>query len=158
MAARGVKGRRFISWHEFGVLVDRLVASLASVGEAFDLVVGVARGGLPVSMVVADRLRVPIDFVNVKSYRGVWVRDRPRIVSTLTEDVAGKVVLVVDDLVDEGDTLEVVLRYLKEQGPRRIRTATLFIKPWSRFRPDYYLEVTDYWIVFPWELGEYGTP
>jgi hypoxanthine phosphoribosyltransferase len=147
--------KRFIGWDELGRLVEELSRRVK--GVKVDLVVGIARGGLPISMVVADRLRVPIDFINVKSYRGMGVRGRPMIISTLYEDVKGKDVLIVDDLVDEGETMNTVIKYIKDNySPRKIYTAVLFIKPWSSFKPDFYLDVLDEWVVFPWELKEFG--
>ena len=147
--------KRYVDWNEFGRLVERLSEVLKEV--KVDLVVGIARGGLPVSLVIADRLRVPVDFINIKSYRAIGLRGKPVILSTLSEDIKDKVVLVVDDLIDEGDTMMTVVEHLKENhSPKKIYTATLFIKPWSKFKPDFYLEVVDKWIVFPWEKMEFG--
>ena len=91
-------------------------------------------------MVVSDHLTVKIDFVNVKSYDAIGQRTSPRILSTLTEGVAGKDVLLVDDLVDQGDTMVFIKRYLKEQKPSSMETAVMFKKPWSKEEPDYFLE------------------
>ncbi len=66
----------------------------------------------------------------------------------------GKNVLLVDDLVDQGDTIDTVSKYLHSQGPALLKTAVLFKKPWSSADPDYFLEIVDKWIVFPWEHGE----
>ena len=145
---------RYISWSEYGNLAEALAEKVRSSGKSFDLVVGIARGGMPVSMVVADHLGVKIDFINVKSYSGIAERTSPRILSTLTEDIRGKNILLVDDLVDSGVTVETLSQYLQMQGPRTLETAVLFKKPWSRVEPDYYLEVVDKWIVFPFELSE----
>lgn len=150
--------KRFVSWNEFGQLVEELAALVKGRGDRCDLVVGIARGGIPPALVVADRLQAHIDFINVKSYRGIQSRNRPEILSTLVEDVRGQSLLVVDDLVDEGDTMETITNYLKAKEPKAIKTAVLFIKPWSRFKPDFYLEIVDKWIVFPWELVEFGEP
>ena len=144
----------YVSWSEYGELVTKLAESVASSGKKFDLVIGIARGGIPVAMVVADRLGITIDFLNVKSYTDVGERVKPRILTTITEDTFGKRVLVVDDLVDGGDTMETVTRYLQSEGPKAVKTAVLFTKPWSTFRPDYSLQVVDSWIVFPYERGE----
>ncbi|MDG6934290.1 MAG: hypothetical protein JRN68_06290, partial [Nitrososphaerota archaeon] len=57
-----------VGWEEFGSLAEDLANRIKKDGVHFDLVVGVARGGVPLSMVVADRLRLPVDFINVKSY------------------------------------------------------------------------------------------
>lgn len=145
---------RYIGWAAYGKLVSDLAERISSSGRTFDLVVGIARGGIPVAMVISDRLGVKIDIINVKSYTGIAERKRPRIVSTLTEDVKEKRVLLVDDLVDEGDTMETVVSYLRRGRPKGLKTAVLFTKPWSKYEPDYSLEVVSNWMVFPWELGE----
>lgn len=145
---------RYIDWTDYGKLVADLTERIRSRGRTFDLVVGIARGGIPVALVIADQLGVQIDFINVKSYTGVAARQKPRIISTLTEDVKGKRVLVVDDLIDEGDTMSTVLAYLEPRKPKSLNTAVLFKKPWSKHEPDYFLEVLDEWVVFPWEHAE----
>jgi len=145
---------RYVSWPEYGNLAAALAEKVRSRGERFDLVIGIARGGMPVAMVVSDHLGVRIDFINVKSYEGIAQRRTPKILSTLTEETKGKKILVVDDLVDHGDTMQMVYRYLNEQNPRLLQAAVLFKKPWSKIEPEYYLEVVDKWVVFPYELGE----
>ncbi len=145
---------RYISWAEYGNLAEALAEKVRSTGKAFDLVIGIARGGIPVAMVVSDHLDVKIDFINVKSYSGIAKRGAPRILSTLTEDVTGKSVLLVDDLVDQGETMSMLKGFLTEQGPKVLETAVLFKKPWSKTEPDYYLEVVEKWVVFPFELSE----
>ena len=144
----------YVSWSQYGELVTRLADAIVSSGEKFDLVVGIARGGMPVAMVVADTLGVKVDFLNVKSYTDVGERGKPKILSTITEKIAGKKVLVVDDLVDGGATMESITEYLESLNPRSIRTAVLFTKPWSSFTPDFSLKVVNSWIVFPYERGE----
>jgi hypoxanthine phosphoribosyltransferase len=145
---------RYISWPEYGNLAEALAEKVRSGGRKFDLVIGVARGGIPVAMVVSDHLGVKIDFINVKSYNGIAQRGSPRILSTVTENIRGKKVLVVDDLVDQGDTMETIEQHLFEQGPTLVETAVLFKKPWCMMEPDYYLEIVDRWVVFPFELTE----
>ena len=144
----------YVTWTEYGEMVTKIAENIASSGKKFDLVIGIARGGIPVAMVVADRLGTRIDFINVKSYTDVGERVKPRILSTITEDILGKRVLLVDDLVDGGDTMKTVTRYLHSEGPKTLKTAALFTKPWSSFHPDYSLKVVDSWIVFPYERGE----
>jgi hypoxanthine phosphoribosyltransferase len=149
--------KRHVEWLEFGRLCEKLASTVKGSGTKVDLEVGIARGGIPPAMVVADRLRVPIDFINVKSYTGVQQRGRVKIISTLFEDASQKNVLVVDDLVDQGETMETILAFLQEKyHPNGVMTGALFIKPWSRFHPDFFVDTTDAWVVFPWEHGEFG--
>lgn len=145
---------RYINWTEYGNLADALAEKIRSQSETFDLIIGIARGGIPVAMVVSDHLNVKLDIINVKSYNGIAERSPPRILTTLTEAVEGKNVLLVDDLVDQGQTMATLSTYLRDQGPGLLKTAVLFKKPWSTTDPDYFLEVVDKWIVFPWEHGE----
>ena len=144
---------RYLGWSEYGRLLERLAKLVASDG-TFDLVIGIARGGLPVAMVVSDRLGTKVDFINVKSYDGIGKRGKPKILSTITEEIAGKQVLLVDDIVDEGDTMRSVTDYLLARGPAAIKTAAIFTKPWSSVRPDFCLGVVENWVVFPYERGE----
>ena len=147
---------RYISWSEYGNLAEALAEKVRAAGRHYDLVVGIARGGIPVAMVVSDHLDVKIDFVNVKSYNDIGKRTAPRILSTLVEGVEGKDVLLVDDLVDQGDTLAFLKRFLGDQKPKTLQTAVMFRKPWSKTEPDFFLETVSEWIVFPFELGEVG--
>jgi hypoxanthine phosphoribosyltransferase len=145
---------RYIGWPEYGRLLEKLAKLVASDGKGFDLVIGIARGGLPVAMVVSDRLGAKVDFINVKSYSGLGARGKPKILSTITEQIRGERILLVDDIVDEGHTLVTVTDYLTTKEPASIKTAALFTKPWSVVHPDFSLGVLDAWVVFPYERGE----
>jgi len=145
---------RYLSWAQYGDLVAKLASEVESSREKFDLVVGIARGGIPVAMVISDRLGCKVDFINVKSYTDVGERVKPRILTTIIERIAGKRVLVVDDLIDGGDTMDTVTKYLAAEKPYGMKTAVLFTKPWSAFVPDYSLQTVDTWVVFPYERGE----
>ena len=150
-------GFRYISWSEYGDLAETLAKRVGESGRKYDLVVGLARGGIPVSMVVSDRLGLKVDFLIVKSYRGIGKRTSPKILSTISENISGKRVLVVDDLVDEGDTLASVTRRLSRLEPLTLDTAVIFKKPWSKIEPNYFVQTTEKWIVFPFELNEVET-
>lgn len=145
---------RYIGWAEYGSLTEALAEKVRSSGKTFDLVIGIARGGIPVAMVVSDHLGVKIDTITVKSYSGIAERGSVRILSALTEDIKGKRVLLVDDLVDQGDTMSGVKGFLGEKGAKVVETAVLFKKPWSKTHPDYFLETAGEWMVFPFELRE----
>jgi hypoxanthine phosphoribosyltransferase len=145
---------RYIGWAEFGTLTEALAEKVRSSGKTFDLVIGIARGGIPVALVVSDRLGVKIDTIIVKSYSGIAKRGSVRILPTLTEEIKGKRILLVDDLVDQGDTMSGVKGFLSESGAKVVETAVLFKKPWSKTHPDYFLETAGEWMVFPFELNE----
>ncbi len=145
---------RYLGWAEYGALLEKLAKKVAARHIEFDLVIGIARGGLPVAMVVSDRLGARVDFINVKSYDGIGKRTRPKILTTVTQDIKDEKVLLVDDIVDEGDTMSTVTEYLVTKDPESVKTAALFTKPWSSVRPDFSLGVVESWVVFPYERGE----
>jgi hypoxanthine phosphoribosyltransferase len=145
---------RYLGWSEYGELLEELARAVAAHHLKFNLVIGIARGGAPVAMVVSDRLGAKVDFINVKSYDGIGTRTKPKILTTITENLRGETVLLVDDIVDQGDTMKTVVEYLKANAPSEIKTAALFTKPWSSIKPDFSLGVVDSWVVFPYERGE----
>jgi len=145
---------RYLTWSEYGSLVTALAERVASSGREFDVVVGIARGGLPVAMAVADEIEAGLDFVTVRSYTGIGERSSPRILRTVTESVAGRRVLVVDDIIDHGETMQTVVGHLNGRRPGLLQTASIFTKPWSRFDPDFSLRKVASWVVFPYERRE----
>jgi hypoxanthine phosphoribosyltransferase len=68
--------------------------------------------------------------------------------------VEGKRVLVVDEVADTGRSLELVREHILENGAVEVKIATVYYKPWSIIKPDYYEKETSSWIVFPWEIKE----
>ncbi len=60
--------------------------------------------------------------------------------------------MLIDDLVDSGNTMHEILAMLKSELPEAtIKIATLCYKPHSIVKPDYFVATTEDWIVFPWE-------
>jgi hypoxanthine phosphoribosyltransferase len=68
--------------------------------------------------------------------------------------VKGFNVMVVDDVADTGESLKVAVEHLEACGAKAIRTATLYYKPQSCFKPDFFIVQTEQWVVFPWERLE----
>jgi hypoxanthine phosphoribosyltransferase len=50
--------------------------------------------------------------------------------------------------------LKLVREHIIEDGAVKIKVATVYYKPWSIVKPDYYEKETSRWIVFPWEIKE----
>jgi hypoxanthine phosphoribosyltransferase len=69
-------------------------------------------------------------------------------------NVAGKKVLVVDEVADTGKSLKLVKEHIIERGAKEVKIATVYYKPWSIVKPDYYEKKSSRWIVFPWETKE----
>lgn len=115
-------------------------------------VVAITRGGMAPAMIVARELDIRmVDTISVKSYDH-QTQSAPVVIKSpdpdLMDDGAG--VLIVDDLVDTGRTLDVVRAHLP-----RAHIATVYAKPMGRDRVDTFItEVSqDTWIFFPWDMA-----
>ncbi|HEU0132510.1 MAG TPA: hypoxanthine phosphoribosyltransferase [Mycobacteriales bacterium] len=94
--------------------------------------VGVLKGAFMVISDLARALSVPlsIDFMSVASYgSGTSTSGVVRILKDLDRDVAGEHVLVVEDVIDSGLTLNWLLRNLRARQPASIEVAALLRKP-----------------------------
>lgn len=145
-----------ISWERLEELVERLADKIRRDYE-FDVLVGVLRGGMIVAHLISDILGVDEIYpIGCISYVDIYKRSTTRVYHPLIiEDLKNMRVLLVDDVADSGNTLKTILENeVLPKNPKECRTATLHIKPWSKFQPNYYVEVTDAWIVYPWEKFE----
>jgi hypoxanthine phosphoribosyltransferase len=107
------------------------------------VVVGVLKGAF---MFTADLVRtikspVVVDFIGCSSYSGTKSTGTVRITHDLSTDITGKHVLLVEDIVDTGRTLDYLLRILSQRAPKSLRLCALLDKPEAREVPvkvDYY--------------------
>ncbi len=120
-----------------------------------DIIIGIIRGGLVPTRLISDLMHNKnLATVRVESYCGIGKRKKPKITQPLTVEVKNKKILLIDYISDSGYSLKECIEYLKKFKPDEIRTATLHYKPGSIFIPDYYIEETDKWIIYPWERNE----
>jgi hypoxanthine phosphoribosyltransferase len=125
------------------VSTEALAARIREMGEEISadyagkdiLMVGVLRGAV---IFMADLARaisrpVTIDFMAVSSY-GASTNSSGvvRIIKDLDEDVAGKHLLIVEDIIDSGLTLKYLYENLKSRGPASVKICTLLSKPSRR--------------------------
>lgn len=98
-------------------------------------------------------LRMEIGYVAVSSYKGALPTE-PRLGAISLPELRGRDVLVVDDILDTGNTLRLVQGMLRSHGPRSLRTATLLRKP-SKAPPDVAVEFVGFDIEDVFAVG-YG--
>ncbi len=92
----------------------------------------VLKGGTFFMCELAKRITVPVtmDFMSVSSYgNDTKSSGVVRIVKDLDESISDKHVIVVEDIVDSGNTLSYLLTILKERGPASLALCTLLDKP-----------------------------
>ena len=121
-----------------------------------DIIVGVSRGGWPPARVLSDLMGNPnLANVRVEFYLGVAeTKGEPTLTQPVSVAVDGKKILLVDEVADTGKSLKLVKKHLTENGATEVKIATVYYKPWSIIKPDYYEKETCQWIVFPWEIKE----
>ena len=122
-----------------------------------DCLIGMGRGGLVVVGFLADYLNISnIFIIGIRLYKEVEeIGEKLEITQDVDEEsIKGKKVLIVDDLVDTGISMLGVIEHLRKKGTSEIRTAVLHYKPWSKIKPDYFIEETDKWIIYAKEIRE----
>ena len=106
---------------------------------------------------LAKRITVPVtlDFMSVSSY-GADTKSSGvvKIVKDLDEPLLGKDVIVVEDIVDSGNTLSYLLEMLSDRKPNSLRLCTLLDKPERRVK-DVYVDYTGFQIPDKFVVG-YG--
>src|SRR5207249_2990964 len=149
-----------VSWNEYNTLVERLALRVHQSGFTFNQVICIARGGLRVGDVLSRIFEQPLAILSTHSYAADSGTIRGELViaehMTMTKPRLGNHVLLVDDMVDSGHTLDVVFRELPKRFPHiaEIKTAVLWWKGCSTFRPDYAVEYLpdNPWIHQPFEI------
>lgn len=123
-----------------GAIARRTQDLAADISAAFAgtdqlLLVGLLRGSFIFIADLARQLDLPceVDFMVVSSYGSEMESSgNVRVLKDLDTEIAGRDVLIVEDIVDTGRTLSKVLEFLKTRGPRRIEVCTLLNKPSRR--------------------------
>lgn len=156
-----------VSWDDYHRDIEKLAVQIYESGWDFNQIVCLAKGGLRVGDTLCRLFDAPLAILSTASYGGTDGRTRGHL--TFSRDLSmttaglGNRVLVVDDLVDSGHSLDRSLVWLKAKYGfyiEEVRTAVLWYKAVSFFKPDYYVEyLTDNpWIHQPFERYEMMTP
>ena len=145
-----------VSWDQIHrdsrALAWRLDGQGPGEGGSWKAVVAITRGGMAPAMIVARELDIRmVDTVSVKSYQH-QTQSEPVVIKSPDMDVVGDGagVLVIDDLVDTGRTLEAVKALMP-----KAHIATVYAKPMGRPMVNTFItEVSqDTWIFFPWDMA-----
>lgn len=145
-----------VSWDQLHrdarALAWRLDGQGPDEGGTWRAVVAITRGGMAPAMIIARELDIRlVDTISVKSYNH-QTQSEPRIIKMPDQELVGdgEGILIIDDLVDTGKTLEVVRKVLP-----MAHVATVYAKPMGRDQVNSFVtEVSqDTWIFFPWDLA-----
>ena len=119
----------------------------------FDAIIAIARGGLSLAQLLGEYY----DLRSVYSINTIGYDDTQKLdavkVFNLPQLQEARSVLIVDDIVDSGDTLVEVLKALGEAYPHvTFKTAALFYKKSAKIAPNWYVKKSTEWIDFYWTV------
>jgi hypoxanthine phosphoribosyltransferase len=153
----------YVSWEEYHRKIEQLAAKIYQSEWEFDQILCLARGGLRIGDVLSRIYNKPLAILSATSYGGKDFQERGSLTIankiTMTTAQMGKRILLVDDLVDSGVTLDQILQWLKQHQEYEIsevRSAVLWFKACSVAKPDYYVDFLpdNPWIHQPFEKYE----
>lgn len=128
----------FVSQDEIAATVKRLGAEITESyknSEDSLIVVGLLKGAFIFMADLVRHIEVPlmVDFMTVSSYGdGTVSSGDVKIVMDLDQSIEGRDVLLVEDIVDTGNTFKKVVRMLSNRNPKSLRTCTFLNKPSRR--------------------------
>ncbi len=142
---------RELSWGEF----DRHVQTLArAINVKFkpQAVVGLVHGGVFVGGALASALKVEFFPVRVTERSRDSSRNE-RASDDMPRELAGRRVLIVDDVASSGDSIAFAQKLARASGVKAVKSAALIARP-GRFEPDFAAVVGDEFYVFPWDYKD----
>lgn len=145
-----------LSWEDIVELSEKIYASICD--KKIDTLIPILRGGMPLALLLSSRMKnVNMSCIHIRrsqtddtnasftfpEFKGI----------TNFQQIANKNILICEDIVDHGDSLDFAIEHLKKYNPKSITIATLV-----NFNNGKYKDIISgknmknyYWILFPWE-------
>jgi len=149
-----------VTWPQIEAWAADVVHKLEKDGFAPQVIIGMSRGGIVPSRLIADHLVIKALYTLKTEHWGLTATPdgKARLAQGLQADIKGKNVLVVDDITDTGQSLVLARDHVKSLGPGAMKTATLIHIAHSVITPDYYAKHVEKdqwtWFIFPWNVRE----
>ncbi len=144
-----------ISWERFAQLSRTLAEKLAKAG--VEVIVGVARAGLFPATAISCALRCELFPVRVtRRLNDEVTYDHPVWKVDVSPEVKGKIVAVVDEIADSGETIALIADRVREMGAAKVMTAGLISHSWANPPLDVAAMITDALVLFPWDGQVYA--
>lgn len=155
MTIERIFGRPIVTQEQMRTRIRELGRQITSDYAGRDLIlVGILKGAYAFYADLARAIRIPlrVDFLVVTSYAGkARSSGKVKMVTDLTEDIAGREVLLVEDIVDSGLTVQFLIDTLAKRKPKSIKVCALLSKPERRSKNvtiDYVgFEIPDQYVV-----------
>ncbi len=146
-----------ISWNQVYRLTRQLAQKITSADFSPEVVIAIARGGFVPARIICDFFSIgELASIRIVHYTAGATEQKTRLVAPLNISVKGKRVLVVDDIIDSGDTLVLAMEHLHEAGAKEIKTAVMQCKKSASFTPDFLARriIKWRWVIYPWAVIE----
>jgi len=123
------------------------------IDQPFDAILGIARGGLSMAQMLGEYYDLrKVYAINTIGYEDTQKKESVEVFN-IPDLKSAKQVLIVDDIVDSGDTLVEILKVLERQYPSvTFLSASLFYKKTAKITPTWYVKEPKGWIDFFWSV------
>lgn len=151
------------SWDDINSFCKHIKACLEDISFIPDLIVTPTRGGLVPSVIISHRIGIrkiipipaekSIDDQVYADWKNVSIK-----FDVLLDEIRNKKILLVDDILASGETMQAIITKLNKLSPRKIVTASLVVninraKEHNAILPNVYAKSVTDWVIFPWEAN-----
>lgn len=149
--------KKFINWDELLSLIKNSAKEIASANKDIDTIVALSRGGLIPARIIAQELNIKhVYSFGINFYdRNDKLKKVPDIYQPLPESFWSSNILIIDDIIDSGNSIKHVCNYIQRRycSDNNPLIYTIFYKSKQGLKPHFYSQEIkdDIWVIFPWE-------
>lgn len=149
--------REFIGSDKIALRISEIADKINSELKGRNLLfIGVLNGSFLFAADLYRLIKLPsqISFLKLSSYDGMESTGKIRRLIGLNEDIKGRTIVIIEDIIDSGMTLQGIIADLKEKGVEEIKIASLLLKP-EAYKGDYNIDYIGFEIPNDFVVG-YG--
>ena len=119
-----------------------------------DVVIGISRGGNCIATIISEMLRRNMFTLCVTRRRNdVEVRKKPKIITSIPKKlIKNKSIVLIDEIVVTGETIDMAKKYLLKLGATKVKTYVIANRSLGKYKCDYeYIKTKNNNVIFPWD-------
>ena len=144
---------KIVTWTEYNVLIHKLTDMVKF--KKWGTILAIAYGGIIPAISILSKLnsgKTPPNLSVLKATHYKGKEKQKNVELGYFEGFLKEPLLIVDDIVDSGETLNEIKKWFFQRKITDYKCAVLHYKPFSKIKPDYFVEKTEKWIQYPWEV------